>query len=387
MGSIMDIKDVRTLSAQLSALSQAEKKFSQNLSTLCDLAASHAASATAAQSELTTATAAHAAVVARVDMHSAARALLSSVDQAARKLAAVGDKTTELAQAVDAAEDAASQVRSSAVAECGTAAVDALSALLRDLGAALDGSWARWLISTDAKTLFQGARALALQPPGDLASGVDGLQAERMALATLREHQALAARMDALEAGAGACGASQRWYNGLFSNCVARTREDLRVACDQALVGGQAPQSVFLAALAEAAGTAAKAHRAASSVFALLTPSTEESAEGAPLVGLAGSTGLDEAESIELAREFTAAMDAKQTELQQQLVLSSASASRAFAEELGAVLKRQQGASDVLVTCALTPRGRRALSRVAEATERFEIDLQARIAEEHGDLS
>ena len=56
----------------------------------------------------------------------------------------------------------------------------------------------RWLSGEPAALLFAGARALALQPPGGLACGVDGLEGERAALHALRRLRSAACRLDAL---------------------------------------------------------------------------------------------------------------------------------------------------------------------------------------------
>ena len=140
--------------------------------------------------------------------------------------------------------DLLNAARTREVSPVSRAALEAISAQVGVVDSALEQTWRAWLES-GGSILYQGARALTLAPPGDLANGLDGLSAEREALEEARQGFDVADRIDALfaviDAAAGQVGAvlkspscdnptRQRLYQSLVARCSDRLARDMQVA-------------------------------------------------------------------------------------------------------------------------------------------------------------
>ena len=276
----------------------------------------------------------------------------------------------------------------------------------------------RWLSGESAVLLFAGARALALQPPGGLACGVDGLEGERAALHALRRLRSTARRLDALTpivapsteplqpppAAAAAtthpatppappAALAARWRLRLHGGASARLGAMVQVAVQLAAHSAAAPDApAARAALAEAAASAAQAARCAASVFALL----EEGAlphggsggggGGGSEGGSADVGGGGLAEGGEEGDEAALAAARRLVEHCSALLAAleecgggggGLNALRGVAGSAGGFYRELLAAQALLVSCGQTAAGRRQLSRLAEASERLEAAARA----------
>jgi hypothetical protein len=197
----------------------------------------------------------------------AERELLSRVDEAARLLKGAQGAAPALKRAIESAERAARRIRGS---DAGAAVIDALEVLLRDLGAALDAAWDRWLQSADATTLWRTARsrALVLQDDANLDGSAEhaGLDGARALLRLLTQWDALVALGTTIDATSALGARCQRARTRLLEDASARVTVELQAACRLAATGSEAAQGhsgdgfppALLPALAEAASAASK---------------------------------------------------------------------------------------------------------------------------------
>ena len=223
---------------------------------------------------------------------------------------------------------------------------------------ALNAALSDW-IAQEAEVFFAGARALSLLPPGELSSGVDGLERERTAHQTVARLFEVAAEADRDAAQCGGDSAAYECRNILCEEASRRLAEGLAVASRLATQAGNADPEVALLAFAEAAGAAGKAARSVSSGFGALPPAAAD----------------DDALDSEDAALLKALADQASALLERVNALDtppSGSSWAAAAAELGALAKRHRAAAAELVRACQTSRGRRALGRVAEATESIE---------------
>ena len=255
--------------------------------------------------------------------------------------------------------------------------------------AALEREWRAWL-SSGFDTLWQGARALALAPPGGLASGLDGLDGTRATLELARAHLQSATRVDGLldklrasgaTAAAPSVAAAKRggWplslHEMLRTACVSKCTSNLQVAC-RLFAQASAEPEVFLEALAEAAAASAKAARAVASLYSMLPPPTPAE----PPVPVSDATDAaapppSPPPEAAIANEMAAESDKLLGQIKELPPISDGSgrkkALRALGEDVSALLKRQLDAAPTLVAAAHSVRGRRGLSVLGEANERL----------------
>ena len=414
----------REASSALAALRRSDKKVQATLQGLSEQAARHGATAASARLALEQA----------VVNHSEAQLGASVARREQEALAALGaagqlleQKQPEpLERAVQALEGVALRLFRIEGEDGGELAAPSLAALL---GAAAHGrlrlqeagsagselrkrcteavvAWEaaleRWLSGEPAALLFAGARALALQPPGGLACGVDGLEGERAALHALRRLRSAARRLDALtpivapateplQPPPGALAA--RWRLQLHGGASARLGAMVQVAVQLAAHSAAAPDApAARAALAEAAASAAQAARCAASVFALL----EEGAlphggsggggGGGSEGGSADVGGGGLAEGGEEGDEAALAAARRLVEHCSALLAAleecgggggGLNALRGVAGSAGGFYRELLAAQALLVSCGQTAAGRRQLSRLAEASERLEAAARA----------
>jgi exonuclease VII small subunit len=246
--------------------------------------------------------------------------------------------------------------------------------------------WRDWLEGS-ADILFRGARALALQPPGGLSEGLDGLGAERAALEEAKLMLSLSERISGLSElvdstrqrtsasqpvgvpphqPATAMGFACQCYDAFRDNCSKRAVAEFQAAGRLAAGPRGADERAWLEALAEAAATASRASRALMAIFGLLPqrPSSNAFVEGAEN---ATATG----------KELASATDALVGSLRDLPPSSSGAARvqavRALASAMQAHLHTQIEAVPALVQAAQehdSP-ARRVLSKLGEAQEKL----------------
>ena len=255
----MDEKDLKALSRALASLKVADKRVTQSLGEICEKASKYGEQARAAHDKLSSAQAMHTSQQTVAVSERAERELLARVDEAARLLKVAKGVAPTLKRAIEAADRAARRIGSSS--DASVAVTDALVALLRDLGDALDTALTRCLHSSDATALWRAARSRTLDGSVQHA-GLDSVRALLGLMAQLDAVEA-PARADALSAPGGRC---QRGRARLLEDACARATEELQAACRLAATGSEAAQShggdsfppAFLPALAEAASAAYK---------------------------------------------------------------------------------------------------------------------------------
>ena len=428
----------REASSALAALRRSDKKVRATLQGLSEQAARHGATAASARLALEQA----------VVNHSEAQLGASVARREQEALAALGaagqlleQKQPEpLERAVQALEGVALRLFRIEGEDGGELAAPSLAALL---GAAAHGrlrlqeagsagselrkrcteavvAWEaaleRWLSGEPAALLFAGARALALQPPGGLACGVDGLEGERAALHALRRLRSTARRLDALTpivapsteplqpppAAAAAtthpatppappAALAARWRLRLHGGASARLGAMVQVAVQLAAHSAAAPDApAARAALAEAAASAAQAARCAASVFALLEEGALPHGGGGGGGGEGGGGGGGLEEGGEEGDEAALAAARRLVEHCSALLAAleecgggngggggGLQALRGVAGSAGGFYRELLAAQALLVSCGQTAAGRRQLSRLAEASERLEAAARA----------
>ena len=428
----------REASSALAALRRSDKKVQATLQGLSEQAARHGATAASARLALEQA----------VVNHSEAQLGASVARREQEALAALGaagqlleQKQPEpLERAVQALEGVALRLFRIEGEDGGELAAPSLAALL---GAAAHGrlrlqeagsagselrkrcteavvAWEaaleRWLSGEPAALLFAGARALALQPPGGLACGVDGLEGERAALHALRRLRSAARRLDALTpivapsteplqpppAAAAAtthpatppappAALAARWRLRLHGGASARLGAMVQVAVQLAAHSAAAPDApAARAALAEAAASAAQAARCAASVFALLEEGALPHGGGGGGGGEGGGGGGGLEEGGEEGDEAALAAARRLVEHCSALLAAleecgggngggggGLQALRGVAGSAGGFYRELLAAQALLVSCGQTAAGRRQLSRLAEASERLEAAARA----------
>jgi hypothetical protein len=259
-----------------------------------------------------------------------------------------------------------------------TTAASALSQTTDALASALDREWRAFFASDEADALWQGARALALAPPGGLSAGLDGLERPRASLEHATALRETAQRIDALLARVGAVGADSatgsarlavQGHERQRADCAARVTADLQTACRLAAqaTGASADaadgSSVLLEAVSEAATAAAAAARAVASMFALLPP-----------LSAASAAATDDGSVAAEVQTMTTATDALLAQLRAVPAPGDAGRSNALHElagKTGALLRTQLDAAPTLANAGQSTRGRRALSMLGEAGERL----------------
>ena len=428
----------REASSALAALRRSDKKVQATLQGLSEQAARHGATAASARLALEQA----------VVNHSEAQLGASVARREQEALVALGaagqlleQKQPEpLERAVQALEGVALRLFRIEGEDGGELAAPSLAALL---GAAAHGrlrlqeagsagselrkrcteavvAWEaaleRWLSGEPAALLFAGARALALQPPGGLACGVDGLEGERAALHALRRLRSAARRLDALTpivapsteplqpppAAAAAtthpatppappAALAARWRLRLHGGASARLGAMVQVAVQLAAHSAAAPDApAARAALAEAAASAAQAARCAASVFALLEEGALPHGGGGDGGGEGGGGGGGLEEGGEEGDEAALAAARRLVEHCSALLAAleecgggngggggGLQALRGVAGSAGGFYRELLAAQALLVSCGQTAAGRRQLSRLAEASERLEAAARA----------
>ena len=251
-------------------------------------------------------------------------------------------------------------------------AFDGLRETAAELAADLEAAWRAWLGSSSAAALFQGARALALQPPGNLSAGLDGLETERRALDDAKGCLSSAERADALSAlvGGGRAGqpgrALRACHRMLRDDAAARLTAELEVSVRLAAhaLDDSAGASV-LPALAEAAASAAKAARAVASLFGSLPPpSADEEAAADEAAAAAASVK-------ELAGETDTLLAAMRKQAADADGPRAAALTR-LGRDASALLRRQLDAAPAMARASMTLRGRRVVSILGEANEQLE---------------
>lgn len=380
----------KPLAAQLAALKQADKRLHSSLSTLCTEATVRSVGAAAVRATLEHDRATYTELQSNGVVMRHERSLLAVIDAVMVRLRpdalSTPPKTphdrreavAHLERAMLSAEAVAKKL--GAEESASESVLRAFGSLCQSLAAPVDGAWRGWLQCDEAATLFRGARALALQPPGDLAAGLDGLERERAALGAAREQQALAAQLDALRgdgncpradttasgpgAGARSGDASALFGERLGADVTERVSMQLRLASRLTATGNDhASAGAILSALAEGAIAAAKAARAAASVFGLLAP--------AGAVEGGGKDATDEHAAGEL-RQMAAEIEAQLLALERLEGRVDARELQSLAAALGNCYARQLRAAAHFVACAKGARGRRLLSKLAEVGERLE---------------
>ena len=421
----------REASSALAALRRSDKKVQATLEGLSEQAARHGATAASARLALEQAVVNHSEAqrwssVARreqeaLDALGAAGQLLEQKQPEPLERAVQALEGVALRLYCIEGEDGSDLAAPSLVALLGAAARGQLR--LQEAGSAgpelrkrcteavvaWEAALERWLSGEPAALLFAGARALALQPPGGLACGVDGLEGERAALHALRRLRSAACRLDALApilavapeevlqspraaaaaatppatppAPAGALAA--RWRLRLHAGASARLGAMVQVAVQLAAHSAAAPEPpAARAALAEAAASAAQAARCAASVFALL--------EEGPLPH-GGGGGGEPAEAGEEGDEAALAAARRLVDHCGALLAAleecggggggggggGLNALRAVAGSAGGFYRELLAAQALLVSCGQSAAGRRQLSRLAEASERLEAAARA----------
>jgi len=421
----------REASSALAALRRSDKKVQATLEGLSEQAARHGATAASARLALEQAVVNHSEAqrwssVARreqeaLDALGAAGQLLEQKQPEPLERAVQALEGVALRLYCIEGEDGSDLAAPSLVALLGAAARGQLR--LQEAGSAgselrkrcteavvaWEAALERWLSGEPAALLFAGARALALQPPGGLACGVDGLEGERAALHALRRLRSAACRLDALApilavapeevlqspraaaaaatppatppAPAGALAA--RWRLRLHAGASARLGGMVQVAVQLAAHSAAAPEPpAARAALAEAAASAAQAARCAASVFALL--------EEGPLPH-GGGGGGEPAEAGEEGDEAALAAARRLVDHCGALLAAleecggggggggggGLNALRAVAGSAGGFYRELLAAQALLVSCGQSAAGRRQLSRLAEASERLEAAARA----------
>ena len=245
------------------------------------------------------------------------------------------------------------------------------------LADALDREWRAWLgSSSGAELLWQGARSLALAPPGGLSDGLDNLGRQRSSLELARSLWETAERIDKLlsrlpeESGDSGEPTNVASCHALLQKeCAQRCTADLqtanRLAAHATTIGTDDADgsSVLLEAVAEAASAAAKAARAASAVFTLLPPpeEVEDSKASSSLQEMSTATDglLTKLKSLPEAGEGGGSSGTRGKEL------------KTLGSETSALLRRQLDAAANLASAAQHAKGRRALSMLGEAGEKL----------------
>ena len=312
------------------------------------------------------------------------------------------------------------------------AAIAALTERVSAFQISLQGAWRSWL-QASADMLFKGARALALQPPGNLTEGLDGLDRERAAVVQGMALLALAERADdllaLLDAAAAAAEGGGVAKPRQAASIVQQALQDYRVACCERLtaeletacrlVGAHAgaDPATMLEAVAEAAKTAARAARAVASVLGLLPtsaatrpygetsvpPSSGGHAAGSPsrspsrrpsgeLQGGEGEVGSEgeaadgdtpsPGADVMVVHELASATDELIVLLRQ--APADQPAASGLRRHFDRLLRRQLDVAPRLMSVADSQRGRRVLSLLGEAGERLEQAAYSQAQTDHG---
>ena len=269
------------MQSTLNSLLTTHDSITTSLSTLRTAASIHATRSSAVAGRLAAAAAVWTAAKDTGKMVRLKQRFLSELDNAKSLL---GGGETALRRVIAILEGVAgatvnpSHPALSELAEASTALADAL-----------DREWRAWLgSSSGAELLWQGARSLALAPPGGLSDGLDNLGRQRSSLELARSLWETAERIDKLlsrlpeESGDSGEPTNVASCHALLQKeCAQRCTADLqtanRLAAHATTIGTDDADgsSVLLEAVAEAASAAAKAARAASAVFTLLPPPEE----------------------------------------------------------------------------------------------------------------
>lgn len=310
--------------------------------------------------------------------------------EAARKLCDGGEAA--LRRGIVSLEQVAQATHPAGGAIVSERAFDELVATTDAAAAALEREWRTWLTSATGgfAELWQGARALALAPPGGLSEGLDGLDGTRASLELARAHLDSAALVDALVErlrGGGASdvspslavaesgGWSAKLHALLRAELVGKATAGLQLACRLAAHAATEPE-VLLDALAEASTASAKAARAVASVHSMVPPVPPPAPPPSEPTSSAPSPSAPASAEAALALEMAGASD-------ELLVLVRAlpppsskgdarsAAIRKLADGATTLLRQQLDAVTRLVDAAHTVRGRRALAMLGEAGERL----------------
>jgi len=166
----------RHLTTQMAALKQAWRRTDRLMDALCAEADVHARSAAAARAALAAAFASHDDQRQTGDTLRREQQLVDAVGSAAARLRGGADDPAGFRLCLHTLEGLAPRCNAE-----GDAPRTALASATRALGERLGQVWLVWLDGPDAATLLDGARSLALAPPGSLSLGVDGLEEEHAA--------------------------------------------------------------------------------------------------------------------------------------------------------------------------------------------------------------
>lgn len=174
----MATTSARQLTAQMAALKQGWRRADRLIDALCAEAEVHARNAARARSALAAARASHDDRLQTGDVMRREQQLVDSIHAAVARLnghtGAGSDPSAALRLSLRDLEELAPRVY-------GVAPHAAFASATHTLCDRLGRAWAAWLDGPEASTLLDGARALALAPPGSLSVGVDGLEDEHSA--------------------------------------------------------------------------------------------------------------------------------------------------------------------------------------------------------------
>jgi hypothetical protein len=166
----------RQLTAQMAALKQSWRRADRLIDGLCAEAEAHARNAARARSALAAARASHDHRRHTGDVMRLEQQLVDSIHAAVARLSghAGNDPSATLRLSLQDLEELAPRIR-------GDVPLAAFAAATGALCDRVGRAWTAWLDGPTGTTLLEGARALALAPPGSLSLGVDGLEDEHAA--------------------------------------------------------------------------------------------------------------------------------------------------------------------------------------------------------------
>ena len=320
----------------------------------------------------------------------AARALLErgAVEEAVRQLESVA-RCTFGQNSADADVSSIAAAVQAKPSSADTARKLAAQAAAADV--ATTGEWTAFL-TAGAESLFHGARALTLAPPGGLSSGIDGLDGERAQLVRARGILARAERVEGLlelmraHAKCDHDGATlvERLASSFRQFVQQRLTSELQVAQRLAnyAAGGSAPDSsTLLEALAEASEKASKVVRSLGAVFGLLAlPEPTAAPGGASAQPPTSPTSAPPSEAVLATQELAGESDALLAQLSalpRPADPKRPTVLRGVGTATCELLGKQLEAASSLVGAAESARGRRALSMLGEGGERLAAAVRA----------
>lgn len=367
--------DVPRIAAAIDGLTTSCERMKSTITSLKEAGATTAARCTAVAARLTSTQDECSAAKVEGEALRKTHKLLSELD-AVRALLAGG--TTTLRRCLPMLEEIRQRMFAGKDGS-GPPVSDRAAAALREVVAALaDAQESEFRTWTEGggDTLFHGARALALAPPGGLSHGVDGLERERASMEEAKSLLSDAARIDTLVAATAASAGRMAQRASLVERChalfrtsvAARLTAELQAAIRLAAHASGAESAALLEAVAEAAATAARAARAVASIFGLLPP-PDDGATSGEAGGAAASSSSSEAAA---ASDLAAATDAVLAKLTQAPNDAGRPAAlKALGAEARDLLRRELEVVPRLVAVAHSTRGRRALGVLGEAGERL----------------